>query len=322
MIRTVILAGGAGTRFWPMSRNNKPKQLLSLFSEKSMLEETIERSKPFSDSISISTGENLREPIENLKTECKLIVEPCRRDTAAAIGLCATQFDENDTLVFLPSDAYIKENDLFAETIEEAVKLAEDAITVIGIKPNKVATGYGYLETKDNSVVSFREKPDEDTAKEYVEKGFLWNAGIFVVKVSTLMNSFKEFEPEIYEKLLQMKETGDVENIYPTIKKISFDYAVMEKAEKVNFVPAKFYWNDVGSFDAIHEVVGESNVVMNGEFEKVDSEGNVVSSKKTVALVDCEDLIVIDTDDVLLVCPRSSAQKVKDIANQVDDSLK
>jgi len=311
MIHTVILAGGSGTRFWPLSRENKPKQLLKLFSNKTLLEETIDRSLLFSDEVHISTGKNLEAPINDLGTGCKLIIEPCRRDTAAAIGLCMTKFNDEDTIIFTPSDAYIKEADKFAETIKKSIELAQSAITVIGITPNRPATAYGYLEVDGTKVNSFREKPDEETAKRYVNEGYLWNAGIFVVKVSVLRSLFEEFEPEISAKLNKIKKTGDVDNIFPTIKKISFDYAIMEKANEVNFVPANFYWNDVGSFDAVGEVIGGENTTINGEIQTLDSTGNIVYSKKRITLIDCEDLVIIDTDDELLVCPKSSVQKIK-----------
>lgn len=311
MIHTIILAGGSGTRFWPLSREDKPKQLLRLFSDKTLLEETIERSNLFSDKVHISTGKNLENPINELNTGCNLIIEPCRRDTAAAIGLCMTKFDDEDTLVFTPSDAFIKEVDKFSATIKKAIELAQSAITVIGITPNRPATAYGYLEVDGTKVNSFREKPDEETAMQYLAKGYLWNAGIFVVKVSVLRALFEEFEPEIGAKLNEIKETGNIEDIFPTIKKISFDYAIMEKAKDVNFVPANFYWNDVGSFDAVGEVIGGENTAINGEIQTINSHGNIVYSKKRITLIDCEDLVVIDTDDELLVCPKSSVQKIK-----------
>jgi mannose-1-phosphate guanylyltransferase len=324
MIRAIILAGGEGTRFWPLSRAHKPKQLLKLFSDKTLLEETVARVESIVDSVAISTGKNLEEPIRGIFPEVKMIVEPARRDTAAAIGLCASQFDDDDILVFLPSDSYIDDVEKFQEAISIAIERATDGVVVVGIKPTYAATGYGYIEPGDDwKVNSFKEKPDKNTAEMYLREGYCWNAGIFVCKVSIMMELFSTYAPEIYEKLIEIRKTGDIDGIYPTIEKTSFDYAVMEKAEKVYYVPAEFKWNDVGSFDALSEIIDDKNVVLEGNVIEIDSKNNVVHAGKTVALIDCENLVVIDTKDALLVCPKSSVQKVKHLVEKdVDEKLR
>jgi len=323
MIYGIILAGGAGTRFWPLSRENHPKQLLKLFSNNTLIEETINRIEPIVDDIYISTGKNLEKKIKQEIPNAKLIVEPARRDTAAAIGLCASKFNEEDILIFLPADAYIRDIDNFREDLKKAIKLATNKIVVIGIKPRSPSTAYGYIAVNNESkVMEFKEKPNLETAKKYLNKGFLWNAGIFVCKVSVLMNLFKKYTPSIFNDISKMKETGNIEEIYPKIEKISFDFAIMEKAEEVSYVKSNFYWNDVGSFDALYEVLGERNSTLNGELVEINSEGNIVSSKKTIALIDCEDLVVIDTNDSLLVCPKKSVQKIKELQNKINQALK
>ncbi|MFW5746708.1 MAG: mannose-1-phosphate guanylyltransferase, partial [Nanoarchaeota archaeon] len=293
------------------------KQLLKLASDKTLLEQTMERVQPVVDSIAISTGRHLEDPIRQVAPDVQLIVEPDRRDTAAAIGLCATQFDDEDVLVFLPSDAYIHPAERFHEAIRRGVELAQQGITVIGIDPTHASTAYGYIETgEDDRVVAFREKPDEQTAKRYLHEGYLWNAGIFMVKVSILMDLFARHAPQIHEKLLRIRQQDDWEDIFMEMPKISFDYAVMEKAEDVYYVPAEFYWNDIGSFDALSDILQGENAVLDGDVIQMDSSGNVIHTNKTVALIDCKDLVVIDTEDALLVCPKSSVQKVKQLVEE------
>ena len=322
MRRAIILAGGAGTRFWPLSRAGRPKQLLKLLSEKTLLEETMDRIRPVVDSVAVSTGADLADTIKKV-TDAELIVEPSRQDTAAAIGLCAIRYDPEDILIFLPADHAIHTSDAFQDTIMKAVEKAAKGMTVIGIRPTRPDTAYGYLEPgEEDRVASFREKPDIGTARKYIEEGYLWNAGMFICRQSVLMDLFQKHAPEIHEKLMEIKKTGDVQSIYPTMPRISFDYAIMEKAESVYLVQATFGWNDIGSFDALGEVLPGKNVVLDGKLIDIGSAGNVVHSKKTVALVDCKDMVVIDTEDALLVCPKSSVQQIKDVVKQVDETLR
>lgn len=321
----IILAGGSGKRLWPLSREKKPKQFLKLFMEKSFLESSVERLIPCVDEIFISTGKNLEKQTKAFFPNTKLIVESQRRDTAAAIGLCASKFNENDVLVFVPADAYIKEKKLYEKNINDAINLAQknDSIVVVGIKPTKPETCYGYIETTGKSkVLSFKEKPSKEKAQEYLEKGFLWNAGIFVCRTKVLMNLFEKHANDIYEQLVKIKNSKNpktIDDIYTTIRKISFDLAVMEKARDVLFVQASFYWNDVGGFPALSEIIREKNAVMGGKLVEIESKGNVISSQnreKVIALIDCQDLVIIDTNDALLVCPKSSSQKIKKLVEE------
>ncbi|MGM5483973.1 MAG: mannose-1-phosphate guanylyltransferase [Nanobdellota archaeon] len=322
MIATIILAGGAGTRFWPLSRKDKPKQLLKLFSNKTLLEQTIDRMQSISDNIVISTGKHLEKQIKEQVPEKELIVETERRDTAAAIGLCATRFDDEDILVFLPSDAYIDDNEKFRNTIKKAIEKSEEAITLVGVEPDRPATCYGYIEPENNEAIkSFREKPDKDTAKKYIENGFLWNAGIFVVKASIIKDLFRQHEPEMLEKLEKITK-DNIDEIYPTLKKTSFDYAIMEKAEKINYVKADFYWNDIGSFDALTDIIEGKNAIIKGDVKEIESKGNIISSDKTVALIGCNNMVVIDTKDALLVCPKEKVEKIKQMNEKIEEELK
>jgi mannose-1-phosphate guanylyltransferase len=319
MIRGVILAGGSGKRLWPLSRENKPKQLQKLFLEKTFLESAVSRIAPVVDSVSISTGQSISSEIKTIFPNTKLIIEPSRRDTAAAIGLCAINFEENDVLVFTPSDAYISPDYEFVRTIQRGISMVdkEGGIVVVGIKPTFPSNQYGYIEPandRSTKIVSFKEKPNEDTAKKYVMKGMFWNAGIFIARAKEILDLFKLHEPQMYSDLIKIKNGGDLNEIYSKIKMISFDYAVMEKATNVHYVQATFDWNDIGSFSAISEVVKTKNVAMGGKLIEKNSLGNIVStseSKKVIALLGCEDLVIIDTSDVLFVCPKKLSGQIK-----------
>ena len=311
------MAGGSGKRLWPLSRESKPKQLLKLFMEKSFLERAVLLLFPVVDSIAISTGKNLENEIKKIFPKTKLIIEPERRDTAAAIGFCAIQFAPEDVLVFIPSDAYINPDKEFQDTIRKAISIAENesGIVAVGVKPTNATTRLGYVEVGDgNKLMKFHEKPTEDVAKEYVKRGFLWNLSIWVCKAGVLLEEYRKHEPGIYSDLMKIKAGGNLELIYPKIKKISVDYAIMEKSDKMFCVSAGFEWNDIGGFNAIMEVVKEKNVIMNGKLIEAESGGNVLSTdsnEKTIALIDCNDLVVIDTKDALMVCPRNSIEKLK-----------
>ncbi len=321
MIVGIILAGGSGKRLWPLSRDSRPKQLLSLLTEKTLLEDSVDRLSPVVDELYVSTGKKLEAQIRSILPGAKMIVEPSSRDTAAGIGLCAIQFDAEDVLVFVPSDHFIAPVDRFRSVIGRAVGLAVKGVVLVGIKPTFAATGFGYISSGEGGrVLSFREKPDRETAEEYIQKGFLWNAGIFVCTAGALLELFREHAPDLFEGLMEIKRTGNVEGLYPSLRRISFDFAVMEKAKNALCVPADFSWNDIGSFATIAEVRKEGNVVLGGDLVETNSHKNIVYSSKgkKICLVDCEDLVIVDTQDVLLVCPKSASNRIKKF---VEDSV-
>jgi mannose-1-phosphate guanylyltransferase len=322
MIRGIVMAGGSGKRLWPLSRENKPKQLLSLFSDKTLLQEAVSRIEPVVDSVSISAGKNLENQLKEIFPKTNLIIEPERRDNAAAIGLCTIGFGVEDILVFVPSDSYIDPNEEFQKNIKQAISIAEkeNAVVVIGVKPTFPSTGFGYIEPMQGGrVKSFREKPAKEVAEKYVKEGYLWNISVFVSRASVMIDLFKRHSPQIYSNLMKIKSGSLVNEIYPKMEKISIDFAIMEKAEKVFYVPASFYWNDIGGFNAITQITKKDNVVLNGELIELNSKGNLVhasTKEKVVALIDCEDLVVIDTLDALLVCPKSKSEIVKKLVEE------
>jgi mannose-1-phosphate guanylyltransferase/mannose-6-phosphate isomerase len=323
-VRAIILAGGAGTRFWPLSRNEKPKQLLALNGKESLLEQTINRNKPLSDSQHISTGENLKKAIEKHVPKTPLIVEPSRRDTAAAVGLCATRFDDDDVLLLVSSDHLIKPQEAYEDTMQKAIALAQQgAIVVVGIPPRYPSTGYGYIKPAANAAVQgFTEKPDRANAKRFVDEGYLWNAGITVAKAGTILSELKAHAPDIHDQLISIRQGADLTTEYDAIRKTSFDYAVLEKASNVKYVKASFYWSDLGSFDSLQELHEGENVSLAPALYALDSKGNVVVAEKPVALIDCQDLVVVQTKDAILVCPKNSSEKTKKLQELLPDELK
>ncbi len=350
-MHAVIMAGGRGTRFWPRSREKKPKHLLDIISHRTIIQETVDRILPLIEpaNILIVTGrkharmliKQLPEiPLENI------IIEPEGKNTAPCIGLAALHIQKkagDDIMVVLPSDHAIADTDKFLQVINTAVQTAanEDALVTIGIKPTSPQTGYGYIERGDSiesgtaeevyRVKSIREKPDFKRASEFVKSGkFYWNSGMFIWKASTILKSISCFLPDLSSGLDTINkalglpgEKAAVRRIYKNLVPISIDYGVMEKADNVYTVKGDFGWSDVGSWDALWEisardkngnaVIGGSNVISE------ESTGCLVySPKKLVALAGVKDLIVVETKDALLICPKGNSQDVKKIVDTLE----
>lgn len=343
----VIMAGGGGTRFWPLSRKAKPKQFLNLSGKDTMVMDTANRLSLFMnpEDIFIVTGKDfVKSTVEETKTILKadhILGEPAARNTAACIGYAAMEIIrkyEDGVMCVVPSDHFIKDEEEFQRVMEYAISLAteKDALVTVGIKPTFPSTGYGYIRcNKGNSVynesqgrhydevMEFVEKPDLERAKSYVESGeYAWNSGMFVWKASLILEYFKELLPDIYADLSQIgdvmgteKEQETIERVYPTISKISIDYGIMERAKGVLMVEGDFGWNDVGSFDALEEIYGtdEAGNVKIGNGCTLETEGCIIynDGKKLIATLGVENLIVAQTDDIVLVCDKSRAQEVK-----------
>lgn len=342
----VIMAGGKGERFWPASRLAKPKHLLPIVGDKPMLTQTVDRLGslvPIENVIVITNTEQVpgvREVCPTLPEE-NIVAEPVGRDTAAAVGLAmliVKQRSPDASLAMLPADAFIDDNEGFQSALDTAFKAAEAAnsLVTIGIQPTEPATGYGYIQRGlattviDNrdifSVRQFKEKPDLETAKGYLQSGeYFWNAGMFVWKVSTISASLEEFTP-ILKSGLDEIEAGMVAGQdlamllakhYPELEKISVDFAIMEKAKNVVTLAATFDWDDVGAWPAIerHLPADRAGNVKSGDAVFTSSANNIVVAGEDhlIALVGVEDLIVVHTGDATLVCKKDQAQKIKDM---------
>lgn len=337
----LIMAGGGGTRFWPLSRKRVPKQLLNLDGKEVMLNETIDRLDGVveKENIFIVTNEEQVELTKSITKERVLdnhiLSEPSARNTAACIGYGAIEILKkygDGVMCILASDHYIKDEETFKEVLKKAVETVEetDGLVTIGIKPTFPSTGYGYINNEEiqgkeyKKVLEFVEKPDIDRANEYIQSGnYSWNSGMFVWKASTILKYFERLLPDIYDKLMIIKETMGtaseyevIKAIYDTIPKISIDYGIMERADNVYMLEGDFGWNDIGSFDALPALYtnDENGNVVRGESVLIDARGNIIiGHDKLIACVGVEDLIVVETSDALLVCKKDRAQDVKEV---------
>ncbi len=350
MIYAVIMAGGKGERFWPKSRLKTPKQLLAIAGDKPMIRETVDRLQNLtqSDAVLIITNAAQSDEIKKILPELPqehIVAEPCGRNTAACIALAAAYIDAQDPegiMVVLPADHVIHNKKAFAQVISDMALLAqsENALFTIGIDPDYPATGYGYIKSghdiKANTQTSFymveqfTEKPDFATASKFIESGrYFWNSGIFVWKTSVFLSAVRQYMPDLYngyEKIrsaLGTKELQDVINsVYPTLPNISIDYGIMEKADRVIMAKSSFDWDDVGSWDAVakHFKPDSDGNVVRGKFVGVDTKNCIVySDDKLVAGVGIENVIVVVTDDAILICDKNRAQDVKAIVQKLSD---
>ena len=343
------MAGGGGTRFWPLSRKETPKQLLNLSGKEIMVNETIDRLSQVAakDNIFIVTNasqvKKMREVTYGRILPDHILSEPSARNTAACIGYAAIKIAKtcgDGIMVITPSDAYIKNNIEFANILRKAVKEATetDNLVTIGITPTFPATGYGYIHFEEKAgevkkVLQFVEKPDIETAKKYIStNAYVWNSGIFVWKASVILNKFKELLPDIYAELEKIADSFGAKDeekilneVYPQIRSISIDYGVMEKSKNIKVVPGEFGWNDVGSWDmlgVLHESDCSGNIVV-GNSLPIDTANSIIySSGKLIATVGIENLIVVETPDAIMVCPKDKAQDVKKIVDKLKEQKK
>ncbi len=328
----LILCGGSGTRLFPISRKRTPKQFYPLIEGRSLFEKTLERNLQACSSAIIVTNE-LQYDIAKSQVsqpETHFILEPIGRNTAPAIALACLGLQPDDVLLVTPSDHLIGNQAAYLECLREAKALAEQGFLVtFGIKPHHPETGFGYIEADGENVLSFKEKPDLETAQSYIAAGnYYWNSGMFCFTAGCFLAELKKHSPEILEKSQiaynQSPKTNPnaiALNAMQAIPDISIDYAVMESSSLVKVVPADIAWSDLGSFDALYdELPHDANGNTAAEhFLGINSQNNVVlSSKRLIAAIDVSDLIIVDTPDALLICRRGSSQKVK----QIVDTLK
>ena len=344
----VIMAGGGGTRFWPLSRQKTPKQLLNLSGKDLMVNEAIDRLSYTADKRDIFIVTNAAQ-VESMLNATNgqilpnhILSEPSARNTAACVGYAAMEIIRkygDGVMVITPSDAYIKDTAAFTRVIAEAVKVAEEEnkLVTIGITPTFPATGYGYIKFDKNQggaakvVAEFKEKPNEKTARGYLATGdYVWNSGMFIWKASVILDKFAEYIPDIYEDLVRIGEVmgteaekNMIEAVYPNIRKISVDYAIMEPSANtgdVLVVPGEFGWNDVGSWDmmnVLHTANDDGNITIGDTIAINTSNTTIYSSAKLVATVGVDNLVIVEAPDAIMVCSKDCAQDVKLIVDEL-----
>ena len=337
----VILAGGSGTRFWPYSRKTKPKQLLKIIGDKSMINITIDRILQFStiDKIYIVASKSLCELIYKEVPsipKSNLIIEPEGRNTAPAIGLAAIHLykkDPNAIMSIYPADQLIENQKGFADAILLAEKITNknSSLITIGIVPTYPATGYGYIQYKNDDqegyyhVKTFAEKPPIETAMKFIESGdFLWNAGIFVWKAKTILLEIKTLMPELHDSLSAIYDSIDTSDYnivlkqeWQIIKSESIDYGILEKASNVCSIPGKFKWIDIGSWKSLFDLMKKDNDnYIDGNVISIDTKDSlIISPEKLTAVIGMKDVVIINVNDATLVMPISRSEEVKDIVN-------
>lgn len=344
----VILAGGGGTRFWPLSRKEVPKQLLNLTGKDLMVNETIDRLEGNVEKEDIFVVTNsmqadlMLEATSGRVQTTHVLSEPAARNTAACIGYAAMEILQkygDGIMCVLPSDHYIKKTDVYKKVLADAIRTAEetDALVTIGIQPTFPSTGYGYICYDENQtdncyyyVRRFVEKPNLRKAKAYILSGeYLWNSGMFIWKASVIMRYFEELLPDVYACLQKIgaamnteKEKEVIQEIYPQIPKISIDYGIMERAGKVLVLEGDFGWSDVGSWDALEALYDkdEQGNITYGEQIHIDTHDCIIYAKdKLVTTIGLDNVIVVETEDAVLVCDKNRAQEVKKIVEALED---
>lgn len=352
----VVLAGGHGTRLWPLSRKSVPKQLQRILGKETLLRATWKRLRqglPASRILIVTNEEQaqlVRKDLPDLP-ERNLLIEPMRRDTAAAIGFgvqVVRSRAEEATVVTINSDAYIRDVDEYLRILKLASEVAQRSpkrLTLVGVRPSYAETGYGYIKMgsqvmklprKDGThdevfeVEGFREKPDQKTASEYVKKWeYLWNPTLIVADANVFMNAYKKHLPDMYAELEKVRKVWKtrgrlkvLEEAFEAITPISIDYGILEHVEKMRVVPADFGWADVGHWRAVHEVLAkhDRSNVSRTKHVQVDSDGNLLYSftGKMIATAGLKDMIIIETEDVILACPKDRAQDVKAIVQEIE----
>ena len=343
-----IMAGGIGSRFWPMSRTNFPKQFLDILNTgKTLIQSTFDRFAAFIpvENIYIVTSDTYKEIVMEqlpLLNPDNILCEPSRKNTAPCVAYISyklSQLNPDANLICAPADHLILEPEKFQQTCLSALEFTANikALLTLGIKPTNPNTGYGYIQFEQLAVSenvfkvkTFTEKPDRDLAKTFVASGdFLWNAGIFVWQIKNIIKAFETFLPELHELFLNELESFNTEDegnaidrIYPQCVNISIDYGIMEKADNVYVIPASFGWSDLGTWASAYDTIEKDyleNAVAGNNVMIIDATKNMVhaDNKKLILLQGLEDFIVVDTKDVLLICKKDKEQEIKEYVAEV-----
>ena len=351
MIHAVILAGGKGTRFWPLSREAWPKQMLNILGEDTLLRQSIKRLDGFDTTLNIwiCTTEGLAQdirfhlqPLGKDAERIRFIVEPVGRNTAPAIGLAAVtlhNLSADSVMIVMPSDHAIKDTKQFQEKLRCAIKVAEqDYLVAFGIEPKRPETAYGYIQSahplkgSKNEVFHverFLEKPDLKTAEALVRQGnFYWNSGIFVWKASKILKEIKVHLPKLYQGLKKMGELKDykdkrVHEIYSSFENISIDYGVLEKSRDVLVIPSDFGWSDLGSWTALDDILekdGHGNILQGNSIDIGSEHSTVIAGERVMATIGLKNMVVIDTPDATLVSSKENVQEVRKVVEALKKS--
>ncbi|MBS5939366.1 mannose-1-phosphate guanylyltransferase [Clostridium sp.] len=347
MIYGLILAGGKGTRLYPLSRSERPKQFLKVINNKSFLQNTVERVTPLidKDNIYIVTNKEYQDKVklelENINSN-NIFTEPMNKETATCIGLSAVKLlkkDNDAIMVVLPSDHHIENEKLYIETLGQAVDIANKkrGIVTLGITPSRAETGYGYIEMGQRiqgeipsfRVARFTEKPNIEVARDFLLKGsYLWNSGMFIFRADVILREIEKYLPKLYKSLMEIyKHLGEedeeevIKEQYSLIDGISIDFGVMQKTRKAFVIKSDFIWDDIGSFSALSRYLIEnrSNKVSENVYLQ-DSENCAVFGEKNLVIgFGIKDLIIVDAGDVILVMDRNREQEIKHLLNDLND---
>lgn len=338
-MKVVVLAGGGGTRLWPLSRQDFPKQFLHFEDHRSLLQMTVGRflTAPFVDDVAVATNDQylslVQMQLEKVGAEKKadVLLEPVRRNTAPAIALAVKYLQEcrgaadDCAILVMPSDHLIEPESVFLRYIEEAEKQIKSQIVLFGIRPERAETGYGYIQIGSKNdenfwqVMRFVEKPDRHRAEEYLASGdYYWNAGIFAFCPKLFWEEMKHYSPEIFD-LMQDDYASCLAN-FSRLPDISFDYALLEKTKKAVICPMSISWSDVGSWDSLYEALGKDqnqNVKVGNVLEMNTKNSLIMGGKKLISTIGLEDVVIVDTEDAIFISKKGESQKVKELVQEL-----
>lgn len=351
MLHAVVMAGGSGTRFWPKSRRHKPKQLLRLHGDETMLQQTVDRIAPLvrPETTWIITGEDQADAVRAQLPKVpagNVVAEPCARDTAACVGLAASIIaakDPEGTMIVMPADHVIQPAEKFRSTVLAALEVVNEdptAFVTFGIKPTRPETGYGYIEQGEklgepegvalHKVVQFREKPDFATAERFVAEGrFVWNAGIFVWRAKAILDALKEHRPVLAEGLARVapclgtpQEAEAIAREYPSLEKVPIDKAVMEKAPNVRVLEVVYDWNDVGDWRALTALIPPDahGNTLQGHVHAVETTDSIIVSDNgdLIATLGVDGLVIVQSAGATLVARKDQLDKLKKLVEGLD----